>query len=137
MISCIHLSEFFLASLFVVLLPLQVSLSNLRFSGESPRLARVAVGLAAFKFAASFPKSQVKGSPCCKIYIIINGESGSSFGIAIKIFVTQTRLKKFLQNGTNKGKLKQVGKNGILVVEDIKTMDDLFSFLGKMKISFI
>ncbi len=39
----------------------------------------------------------------------------------------------FLQNGTNKGKLKQVGKNGILVVEDIKTMDDLFSFLSKMK----
>ena len=39
----------------------------------------------------------------------------------------------FLQNGTNKGKLKQVGKNGILVVEDIKTMSELFSFLDKMK----
>ena len=39
----------------------------------------------------------------------------------------------FLQNGTNKGKLKQVGKNGILVVEDIKTMNDLFSFINKMK----
>jgi transcription-repair coupling factor (superfamily II helicase) len=38
----------------------------------------------------------------------------------------------FLQNGTNKGKLKQVGKNGILVVEDIKTMNDLFSFLSAM-----
>jgi hypothetical protein len=33
----------------------------------------------------------------------------------------------------NKGKLKQVGKNGILVVEDIKTMNELFSFLDKMK----
>jgi transcription-repair coupling factor (superfamily II helicase) len=39
----------------------------------------------------------------------------------------------FLQTGTNKGKLKQVGKNGILVVEDIKTMNGLFSFLEKMK----
>jgi transcription-repair coupling factor (superfamily II helicase) len=39
----------------------------------------------------------------------------------------------FLQNGTNKGKLKQVGKNGILVVEDIKDMNNLFTFLSKMK----
>ncbi len=39
----------------------------------------------------------------------------------------------FLQTGTNKGKLKQVGKNGILVVESIRTMNDLFSFLDKMK----
>ncbi|MBK7121614.1 MAG: transcription-repair coupling factor [Chitinophagaceae bacterium] len=39
----------------------------------------------------------------------------------------------FLQTGTNKGKLKQVGKNGILVVESIKTMHELFSFLDKMK----
>ena len=42
----------------------------------------------------------------------------------------------FLQNGTNKGKLKQVGKNGILIVEDVKTMNELFSFLDKMKKSF-
>ena len=32
-----------------------------------------------------------------------------------------------------KGKLKQVGKNGILVVENIKTMKGLFLFLDKMK----
>jgi transcription-repair coupling factor (superfamily II helicase) len=38
----------------------------------------------------------------------------------------------FLQKGTNKGKLKQVGKNGILVVEDIQSMNDLFSFLDRM-----
>ncbi len=42
-------------------------------------------------------------------------------------------ILQFLQTGTNKGKLKQVGKNGILVVEDIKTMNELFSFLDKMK----
>jgi transcription-repair coupling factor (superfamily II helicase) len=39
----------------------------------------------------------------------------------------------FLQKGTNKGKLKQVGKNGILVVEDVKTMTDLYEFLKKMQ----
>ncbi len=38
----------------------------------------------------------------------------------------------FLQTGTNKAKLKQVGKNGILVVESIRTMKDLHEFLGKM-----
>lgn len=38
----------------------------------------------------------------------------------------------FLQTGTNKGKLKQVGKNGILVVEDIRTMQNLFEFISKM-----
>ncbi|MGB4843411.1 MAG: transcription-repair coupling factor [Ferruginibacter sp.] len=46
-----------------------------------------------------------------------------------------TGLLLFLQTGTNKGKLKQVGKNGILVVEDIKTMNELFAFIDKMKTS--
>ena len=38
----------------------------------------------------------------------------------------------FLQTGTNKGKLKQVGKNGILVVEGIKDMTALHQFLLQM-----
>ena len=38
----------------------------------------------------------------------------------------------FLQKGTNKAKLKQVGKNGILVVEDVKNMKGLYNFLQKM-----
>ena len=42
-------------------------------------------------------------------------------------------ILRFLQTGTNKGKLKQVGKNGILIVEDVKTMSELFLFLGKMR----
>jgi len=42
-------------------------------------------------------------------------------------------ILQFLQTGTNKGKLKQVGKNGILVVQDIKTMTDLYEFLERMK----
>ena len=41
----------------------------------------------------------------------------------------------FLQTGTNKGKLKQVGKNGILVVEGVKEMLSLWRFLSKMKAS--
>jgi transcription-repair coupling factor (superfamily II helicase) len=44
-----------------------------------------------------------------------------------------TGILQFLQTGTNKGKLKQVGKNGILIVEDIRTMSDLFSFLDRMR----
>ncbi len=42
-------------------------------------------------------------------------------------------ILQFLQTGTNKGKLKQVGKNGILVVEDIKSMNELYRFISKMK----
>lgn len=38
----------------------------------------------------------------------------------------------YLQTGTNKGKLKQVGKNGILVVEDIRSMTDLYTFISRM-----
>ncbi|MEI8059322.1 MAG: transcription-repair coupling factor, partial [Ferruginibacter sp.] len=39
----------------------------------------------------------------------------------------------FLQKGTNKAKLKQVGKNGILIVQEIKTMNDLLDFLKRMR----
>jgi len=41
-------------------------------------------------------------------------------------------ILSFLQTGTNKGKLKQVGKNGILVVESIKSMTELYEFIQKM-----
>lgn len=46
---------------------------------------------------------------------------------------TFNRILEFLQTGTNKGKLKQVGKNGILVVEDISGMADLYRFISKMQ----
>ena len=46
--------------------------------------------------------------------------------------MTFNGILQFLQTGTNKGKLKQVGKNGILVVQDIKAMKDLYEFLEKM-----
>lgn len=44
---------------------------------------------------------------------------------------TFNRLLLFLQTGTNKAKLKQVGKNGILVIEDIRSMNDMHRFLNK------
>jgi transcription-repair coupling factor (superfamily II helicase) len=46
---------------------------------------------------------------------------------------TFNKVLQFLQVGTNKAKLKQVGKNGILVVEDVKNMAGLYRFLGKAK----
>ncbi|WP_301921867.1 transcription-repair coupling factor [Ferruginibacter sp.] len=45
---------------------------------------------------------------------------------------TFTGILQFLQKGTNKAKLKQVGKNGILVVDDVTTMNELFRFLNRM-----
>ena len=44
---------------------------------------------------------------------------------------TFNKVLLFLQKGTNKAKLKQVGKNGILVVEDIKSMTEMHRFLNK------
>lgn len=41
-------------------------------------------------------------------------------------------ILNFLQHGTNKAKLKQVGKNGILIVEEISSMTNLYLFLTKM-----
>ncbi|MEP6673807.1 MAG: transcription-repair coupling factor [Ferruginibacter sp.] len=41
-------------------------------------------------------------------------------------------ILQFLQKGTNKGKLKQVGRNGILMVDDINSMSELYEFLKKM-----
>ncbi len=46
---------------------------------------------------------------------------------------TFNKVLQFLQVGTNKAKLKQVGKNGILVVEDVKSMTGLYRFLSKAK----
>ncbi|MFZ1529038.1 MAG: transcription-repair coupling factor [Ferruginibacter sp.] len=41
-------------------------------------------------------------------------------------------ILQFLQAATNKATLKQVGKNGILIVRDIVTMENLHAFLKKM-----
>ncbi|MEO6136168.1 MAG: TRCF domain-containing protein, partial [Ginsengibacter sp.] len=39
----------------------------------------------------------------------------------------------FIQTKTNKAKLKQVGKHGILIVRDIPSMDELYQFLKQMQ----
>jgi transcription-repair coupling factor (superfamily II helicase) len=46
---------------------------------------------------------------------------------------TFTGILKFIQTKTNKAKLKQVGRNGILIVESIKTMTELWEFLNRME----
>lgn len=43
-----------------------------------------------------------------------------------------SKLLVYLQTHTNKAKLKQVGKNGILIIEQIKTMTELLDFLQKV-----
>ncbi|HMP22266.1 MAG TPA: transcription-repair coupling factor [Ferruginibacter sp.] len=45
---------------------------------------------------------------------------------------TFMNILQFLQRDTNKAKLKQVGKHGILVVDDVEDMSQLHDFLGKM-----
>lgn len=45
---------------------------------------------------------------------------------------TFQHILSYIQTRTNNAKLKQVGKNFMLVVDRIKTMDDLYSFLKKM-----
>jgi transcription-repair coupling factor (superfamily II helicase) len=45
---------------------------------------------------------------------------------------TFNRILSFLQTGTNKAKLKQVGKLFLLVAERVKTMEEMFSFLGQL-----
>ena len=46
-------------------------------------------------------------------------------------------ILNFIQKQTNKAKLKQVGKNGILVVEDVKNMKQLYDFLSRMNKSIL
>ncbi|HNP55032.1 MAG TPA: hypothetical protein PKK69_10440, partial [Ferruginibacter sp.] len=41
-------------------------------------------------------------------------------------------ILQYLQTGTNKAKLKQVGKQGMLVVESIPSMTIMYEFLTRM-----
>lgn len=42
------------------------------------------------------------------------------------------KLLHYLQTGTNRGVLKQVGKNGMLVVDAIKGMNDIYQYIDRM-----
>lgn len=46
---------------------------------------------------------------------------------------TFKQILQFLQEGTNKGRLKQVAKNFLLVVDDIQDMDAMLRFLTQMQ----
>ena len=61
-----------------------------------------------------------------KCFFVNNPES--------QYFQSQTFLGilKYIQTQTNKARLKQVGRNGILIVDDITNMDDLRKFLERM-----
>ena len=50
---------------------------------------------------------------------------------------TFERILDFIQTKTNKAKLKQVGRNGILVVRDMQTMKDLYRFLKQMEANVV
>ncbi|MEO9209900.1 MAG: TRCF domain-containing protein, partial [Ginsengibacter sp.] len=54
-------------------------------------------------------------------------------------FTSQTfeRILDFIQTKTTKAKLKQVGRNGILIVRDISTMTGLYRFLKQMEANLI
>jgi transcription-repair coupling factor (superfamily II helicase) len=66
-----------------------------------------------------------------KCFFIANPES--------PYFTSKTfeRILDFIQTKTNKAKLKQVGKNGILIVQDIRTMKGIFRFLQQMELNLM
>jgi transcription-repair coupling factor (superfamily II helicase) len=66
------------------------------------------------------------GRPFMKCFFIGNPDS--------PYFQSETfnRILLFLQTKTNKGKLKQVGKNGILIIDNIQTMTDIYDYLSRM-----
>jgi len=49
--------------------------------------------------------------------------------------MTFERILDFIQTKTNKAKLKQVGRNGILIVRDIESMKEIQKFLNQMKMN--
>lgn len=62
-----------------------------------------------------------------KCFFVANPESPY---FSSKVF---QKILDFIQTKTNKAKLKQVGKNGILIVNDIRSMNQMYYFLKKMK----
>ena len=45
---------------------------------------------------------------------------------------TFTGILKYIQTQTNKARLKQVGRNGILIVDHVSSMKELYTFLNRM-----
>lgn len=73
-----------------------------------------------------FEKMMIKNNHL-KCFFVSNPESPYFTG---KVFES---ILDFIQTKTNKAKLKQVGKNGILNVTSIESMSDLYRFLKQME----
>ena len=65
-----------------------------------------------------------------KCFFIANPDSAF---FTSKIF---EKILDFIQTKTNKAKLKQVGRNGILLVKDIFSMNEMYDFLHQVENSF-
>jgi len=50
---------------------------------------------------------------------------------------TFERILDFIQTKTAKAKLKQIGRNGILIVNDVKSMKGLYHFLKQMEANLV
>jgi len=87
------------------------------------RCRKIAIGL-------GFEKLILKNETL-KCFFVANPDSS--------FFSSKTfeRILDFIQTKTNKAKLKQVGKNGILIVNDIKTMKGIFRFLQQMEANMV
>lgn len=85
------------------------------------RCRKIALGL-------GFEKLILKNDTL-KCFFIANPDSA--------YFTSKTfeRILDFIQTKTTKAKLKQAGRNGILIVRDISTMKDIFSFLHQMEMN--
>ncbi len=73
-----------------------------------------------------FEKMILKGNTL-KCFFVANPDSA--------FFSSKTfeKILDFIQTKTNQAKLKQVGRNGILIVKDIHTMDEMHDFLHRVE----
>jgi len=98
-----------------------------RFGAVPPQVADLFTTVRCRKVAVDlgFEKMILKDNTV-KCFFVANPDS--------PYFSSETFLKilNFLQTETNKARLKQAGRNGILVVKDIFNMTELYQFLAKM-----
>ncbi len=98
-----------------------------RFGPIPPQVEDLFITVRCRKIAVDlgFEKMILKGDTL-KCFFVANPES--------PYFSSETfqRILNFIQTKTNKARLKQVGRNGILIVKDIFSMTELYDFLKKM-----
>src|ERR1019366_2271520 len=98
-----------------------------RFGGIPPQVEDLFTTVRCRKLAVDlgFEKMILKDNTL-KCFFVANADS--------QYFNSETFMKilNFIQTQTNKARLKQVGRNGILIVKDIHRMIDMHEFLKKM-----